>query len=110
MPDNTLQEQPIYSDLGDDERLCDLVEMFVDEMPQRIGQLTTAFDAEDSQEIGRLAHQMKGSVGSYGFHQLTPYAARLERAVIDGEPRQTIQEILSELSDVCTRVRTGVPE
>ncbi len=110
MTNNSLQEQPIYSDLGDDERLCDLVEMFVDEMPQRIGQLKKAFDAEDCQEIGRLAHQMKGSVGSYGFHQLTDYAARLERAVIDAEPRQTIGEILSELSDACARVRTGVPQ
>jgi len=57
----------------------ELVEMFVDEMPERIALLGEALASGDRESLERTAHQMKGSAGSYGFDQLTPYAAAVAR-------------------------------
>jgi HPt (histidine-containing phosphotransfer) domain-containing protein len=73
------QIEPIYSSLADDPDFACLVEMYVDEMPERMEQLRQLFQVGDWRELNRMAHQMKGSAGGYGFDPITPFAARLER-------------------------------
>ena len=69
---------PIYSTLGADLDLGELVEMFVEEIPNRAQALGEAVERRDWLETRRLAHQLKGAAGSYGFEAVTPLAARLE--------------------------------
>lgn len=100
--------EPIYSDLGGDAELSELVEMFVEELPRRIETLSTAFAHGDLQAVQRSAHQLKGAVGSYGFHPLTPLAAAVEYAIRDGESETIVQTKLEALLDACGRARSGV--
>lgn len=104
------QERPwIYSTFGDDPDLGELVEMFVDEMEQRVGSFRNAFDESDFSTLGTLAHQLKGAAGSYGFDTLTPAAFELEQAVRDGSSMQAIEESLDRVTDLCHRLRAGSP-
>jgi len=110
MTSATNEKTPLYSTLGGDPDLAELVEMYVDEMPDRIAALEQAFFSDDQELLLRAAHQMKGAGESYGFKQLTPLAAALEYSVRDGEEEAAIRNSLEELVDVCRRVRSGEPD
>jgi len=105
----TDRQQPtaIFSDFGGDIDMGELVEMFVDEMPERIALLGETLASGDMESLKRTAHQMKGAVGSYGFDQLTPYAAAVESSVRDGQPEEQIRQAVGELIDLCQRCRAG---
>ena len=99
----------LFSSYGGDSEMAELVAMFVNEMPDRIEQLQRLLSATNWDELGRLAHQMKGACGSYGFEQMTPLAARLEQATRGGESVEAIRDSLQELSDALSRARAGAP-
>lgn len=101
---------PVYSHLAADPVLSELVELFVQEMPGRIDTFEALARRRDWSELARGAHQLKGAGGSYGFHDFTCYAARLEAAARDGSPEESILAALRDLLDLCRRVRSGVPE
>lgn len=98
---------PIYSTLAADRALADLVELFVDELPDRVARLQRLYDADDRRELERAAHQLKGAAGSYGFDPLTPAAARLEHAVSEDRACEELAAALDELISLCQRVRAG---
>ncbi|MGD9649049.1 MAG: Hpt domain-containing protein [Pirellulales bacterium] len=100
---------PIYSTLANDRELADLVELFVDELPRRVAFLRSLFAAGDRDELERMAHQLKGAAGSYGFEAITPAAARVEQTVACGEPFAEIAEALEELIALCEAARAGAP-
>ncbi len=99
-----------FSSLAADPDLAEIVEMFVEEMPGRIRGLQQQFVSNDWDELARLAHQLKGAAGSYGFDQITPYAARLERSVRNGLPMNEIRSAHEDLCEACARVRVGCPK
>ena len=101
--------EAIYSSLGSDEDLAEIVEMFVDEMPGRVQTLRSQFEQSDWDELRRTAHQLKGSAGSYGFEQITPSAAELETALRDGEPQERIEQTLEALINLCEKATAGEP-
>src|SRR5436189_3442574 len=94
----------IRSTLANDPDLAGLVQLFVDEMPRRVETLSMLMAAEDWQEMARAVHQFKGAAGSHGFHELTPYAARLE-AAIGQQQAYAARELLEALREACGRVR-----
>jgi HPt (histidine-containing phosphotransfer) domain-containing protein len=99
----------VYSSLAADPDLGELVEMYVQNMPERINALETQARDRDWQQLTRTAHQIKGSAGSYGFSVITSSAARLESAAKDGRPEEEILSALDELLDLCRRTRCGTP-
>jgi len=99
----------IHSSMADDPDFGELVGMYVDEMPDRITVLEQALASGNMELLRRTAHQMKGAAGSYGFDQLTPYAAAVEAEALDGEPEEKLQKTVQELLDVCRLVRAGNP-
>jgi HPt (histidine-containing phosphotransfer) domain-containing protein len=101
------QSEPLYSRLSANEGLADLIELFVDELPERFARLRAHFDAGNWSELERFAHQIKGAAGSYGFDPLAPAAARLERAAAKHDPCEQIATALEELAALCQRVRAG---
>ena len=100
----------LYSTLASDPDLNEIVEMFVNEMPERVDKLLGELERNNLEGLQRVAHQLRGAAGSYGFHQLTPYASRVEDAVDQDEPEDRIREAVDELAEMCQRVRAGVPQ
>jgi histidine phosphotransfer protein HptB len=101
--------ESIYSRLGGDPDLHDIVEMFVEEMPGRVARLLDHLSDGNWDGLRQVAHQLKGAAGSYGFEPISPSAGRVESAVRDGEPEQRIREAVLALVDLCGRVRSGQP-
>ena len=106
----TITADALCSTFGGDPDLHELVDMFVDEMPDRIGSIECFFESQRWEELRRAAHQLKGAAGSYGFDAITPLAARLETAVRQQEPEEQILHAVNDLGALCRRARAGVPE
>ncbi|HLA86289.1 MAG TPA: Hpt domain-containing protein [Thermoguttaceae bacterium] len=90
--------------------MCELVQMYVDEMPDRIAVIAQLLAEGNWEELRRAAHQMKGAAGSYGFDAVTPAAGAVEDAIRDGAPEEQIRQAAASLLAVCSRVRAGVGE
>lgn len=105
-PTNT-STAPIYSTLASDPDLAELVDMFVDAIPDRIASLMDAFDSGDETKLETCAHQLKGTLGSYGFDELTPFAAELEKSVASHDDVEIIEECLNSFVSNCRRIRSG---
>ncbi|MCA9148614.1 MAG: Hpt domain-containing protein [Planctomycetales bacterium] len=110
MSTSASEDSWIYSTFGDDPDLGELVEMFVDEMEQRIASFQNAFEQGDLNTLGTLAHQLKGAAGSYGFNQLTPAAFDLEQSARSRSSAEAIEASLDRLTQLCQRTRAGAPD
>ncbi len=103
-------EECVYSRLGDDPDLTEIVDQFVGEMPQRAATLLCHLNEKNWEGLRHAAHQLKGAAGSYGFEPISPCAGRVESAIRDGEPEERIRQSVVELVDLCGRLRGGPPE
>lgn len=110
MPDQSRTSKPILSEFADDPDMRELVEMFAQEMPARIADFQAAFDAGKFDDLRRLAHQLKGAAGGYGFGVVGDAAGRLEEHLASsaagsveflGRVRREVQDLL----DLCRSVR-----
>ena len=110
MVQNSTKPTPVYSTLGSDPDLGELVEMFVDEMPQRVEKLTELLEDAEWDKLRRGAHQLKGAAGSYGFLEISPLAATLEDKILAGQPEDEIRQVLEALREMCLIARAGAPE
>jgi HPt (histidine-containing phosphotransfer) domain-containing protein len=97
----------IFSSLGADADLRDIVELFVDEMPARVAVLLDRLNTGDWEGLRQAAHQLKGAAGSYGFGPISPSAGRVESAIRNGEPEERIRQTVLDLVDLCGRARCG---
>ncbi|MCX7428059.1 MAG: Hpt domain-containing protein [Planctomycetia bacterium] len=100
----------LYSPLASDPDLGEIVQMFVDEMPERVGKINGLVAACDWEGLRSAAHQLKGAAGSHGFAPVTPSAASVEDAIRDGQPETQIRKAVEELCDLCRRIRAGTGE
>ena len=97
----------LYSPLADDPDLAEIVELFVQEMPQRSAKLAERLGASDWEGLRRLAHQLKGAAGSYGFAPISPLAARVEDNILQSRPEDEIRRAVEALVELCGRARAG---
>jgi HPt (histidine-containing phosphotransfer) domain-containing protein len=104
-----IDDRPIYSTLAQDPDLSELIDLYVQEMPQKLEQLSRLLAEADVPGVGRLAHQLKGAAGSHGFHEITPYAVRLEHAAREQGDLDQIRAAAEELVGICRRIRSGGP-
>jgi CheY-like chemotaxis protein/HPt (histidine-containing phosphotransfer) domain-containing protein len=99
----------VYSHLAADPDFSELVDLFVQSLPDRINTLDAQATSRNWSQLAETAHQIKGAVGCYGFDEITPCAARLESAAREAQPEEQIFSTLNELRSLCRRVRSGKP-
>lgn len=75
-----LQSTPVRSQFSDDPDFAELLEFFVEALPERREFLTSCHQSNDVDGLRVAAHQLKGAGGGYGFDQLSSLAAQLEEA------------------------------
>ena len=71
---------PLRSRFADDPNMIDLIEQFIHRLPRRIVAMRQALANTHHEELRRLAHQLKGAGGGYGYPCLTEGARALEDA------------------------------
>lgn len=109
MDSSAATSQALFSTLAEDPDLAEIVEMFVDEMPERIENILNCLESENWDGLRRASHQLKGAAGSYGFPTITPCAGVLEAAVKQSKPEDEIRKAVDELVAMCHSVRAGTP-
>jgi chemotaxis protein histidine kinase CheA len=95
-----------------DYELNELKREFLDEAREKVVEMETALDRVREREaldrLAYLAHQLKGSGGSYGYQRISTDAAELEKVVEsiadgDGSQEQKIQQYVLNLRNEIDR-------
>lgn len=78
-------EAPIVSTVSlEDPEMHTLLCEFIDGLPPRLAEISTAVQNSDLQRVAALAHKLKGSAGMYGYPLLASEARKLENAAKSG--------------------------
>jgi len=99
----------IVSDFADDPDLAGIIEQFVAGLPSRLEEMRGAAANGDYERLRRLAHQLKGAGGSYGYPMLTDAARTLEDAARDGDI-ESGNLAMNRLAGLCQAVVRGRSE
>lgn len=86
--------------------MIEVVQEFLDELPARLAHLQDAIERRSLSDLCRLAHQLKGAGGSYGYAQLTTLAANLEQQAKGGGDDAALRQSLDQLVDIAARLQT----
>ncbi len=94
------------SAVGDVPELAELVSGFVSGLQQKTADMASSLAHGDFGTLRRLAHQLKGAGGSYGYSSLSDVASRLESAA-KAEDHEMANLALSNLRDLCQTIVSG---
>jgi CheY-like chemotaxis protein len=97
--------QLLISEFADDPDMADLVNEYVASFDATVSEIKSSLAGRSFEQLGRLAHQLKGSGGGYGFPIISECASKLEAKVrLTDKPSDadltTIQASVSELIQI----------
>jgi signal transduction histidine kinase/DNA-binding NarL/FixJ family response regulator len=107
LEDGTSLDAPLLSAFADDVEIADLVRDFVRELPGRANAIADAAHSRDWGGLGRLAHQLKGAAGSYGFSSITDAARFVEEAASPDAGPDQLDDSIRHLTTLCKRARAA---
>lgn len=81
-PSSAPEPGMLRSDLWDEPEMRDLVMGFVGNLPQRVAQLESHAARGNWSDVARVAHQLKGAAGGYGFAPVSDAARVLETCCV----------------------------
>ncbi|MBL8815465.1 MAG: response regulator [Planctomyces sp.] len=81
----------------------EIVQQFVDGVPEFVRTIDSAWDERDLHTIRELAHRLKGTGGTVGFPQFTEPAMRLQEAA-EQERTQEIPALLRQIREISDAV------
>ncbi len=85
---------------------------FVAKLPDRAARLSLLLEERNLNELKRMAHQLKGSGGGYGFPQLTESAGIAEQAAAaaiangSNDAEAALQRVVSTVNDLLATIRS----
>ena len=97
MPDSSARWSAVHSVYADDPDFQDLLALFYESLASQRVVLESAFRERRWDELSRMAHQLKGSGGGFGFPELSQAALALETACASAP-----LEIPARFGDLCT--------
>ncbi|MGD8783401.1 MAG: response regulator [Thioalkalispiraceae bacterium] len=99
---------PIVSALlEDDPDMIDLVEQFVNKLPESVAKIQKAFDADNMELLKTEVHTLKGTSGNYGYQDMFELMKRVEFLIVTGD-RDAISEMLSTVPGFVERMKLGL--
>ncbi|MCI0641562.1 MAG: Hpt domain-containing protein [Gemmataceae bacterium] len=104
-----MHHEPLISDVADDKEMRNLLEEFTSGLSATCRRLEVSLAAGNVAEVQRLAHQLRGSSGGYGYSPISHAAALLEEAA--HKPATTpdvIQSLGDKLLRLCKRAQLGM--
>lgn len=109
MPSSQPRPSAIKSQYADDPEMRELVKEFVTALPERVLALRNAFEEQRLRDLQRLAHQLKGAAGGYGYPTVGSAAGVLETTLKTPEPIELdrVREQLDDLVGLCSRAMAG---
>jgi len=101
------QTPRLLSQFADDPEMAPILGRFVDRLAGHERAMQGALDGGRLDDLQRLAHQLKGSGGSYGYPALTDAAGDLEQAA-KARDSEAARSALARLAELCESVRNGL--
>lgn len=95
----------LVSEFADDEDLIELVEMFVEELPDRASSIAKALADADYATLRTLAHQLKGAAGGYGFPTISDVAQSLEETCKVDKDLEKLTAQVQQIAMACQKAR-----
>ncbi len=103
MTDRKASADVLVSELTDDPDLIELIQAFVGNLPDRLAAIEKTLTEQTLDDLARLAHQLKGAAGGYGFPQITDAAGRLESCVKAGADLDQLRARAADRAALCQR-------
>jgi signal transduction histidine kinase/AmiR/NasT family two-component response regulator/HPt (histidine-containing phosphotransfer) domain-containing protein len=103
VPAPALSEQALRSTYADNLRMAELIQEFVGGLPKRIALLEGHLGSGKMEDLQRLAHQMSGAAGCYGYPTITDAARELDEAIRAGKEKGVLKEKVAGLVTLCRR-------
>ena len=85
------------------ERLHKLLQRFEQNCLDRLQRLGLALAANDRDGLRKDAHDLSGTVGSFGLQRLGDLAQTLETAVLQGDPPEALAPLVRDMQDCAHR-------
>ena len=80
---------------------AELIEYFLGELPNRVDAILTAFTTDDYEQLGRLAHQLKGAAPGFGFPTIGNEAGKLEHQINTScDPADDLDHLRSQVESL----------
>lgn len=88
--------------------MAELVEEFVTRLPERVNDVVNAFTGRRGSDLKRMAHQLKGAGGGYGFPTITDAASKVESGLVqagaaDEAAIKSVEAEIRALVEICLR-------
>ena len=87
--------------------LRELAEMFLDSLPQQMAELRAAIGRSDASAAQRLAHTLKGAVGTFGAQAAFEAALRMETLARQGDLSQ-VEPAWAAMEDAFAQLRPAL--
>ncbi len=100
----------LVSELAGDADMVELVEMFVEELPDRVAAIEKALADQDFETLAGLTHQLKGTAGGYGFPTITDASKEAELTCKAADDLEKLASDVKALSELCCRARATTTE
>jgi HPt (histidine-containing phosphotransfer) domain-containing protein len=94
---------------GEPDVLTEVLQLFIDDVPARIGRLRQAWQAGNAGEVQRAAHSLKGSAGNIGATGLLAVCRALDERGKSGDLTQ-MDALLASLDTEYARVAAAIAE
>jgi len=97
------------SELATDPDMTELIEMFVDELPDRVDAIERTLSQQDFDALRSLTHQLKGAAGGYGFPTITDAAKAIETTAKTTGGIEKLTKEVESLATLCRSARATPP-
>ncbi len=109
MTESAQVRQVLVSEFASDPDMVELVEMFVDELPDRVEAIEKMLKQQDFDSLRALAHQLKGAAGGYGFPTITDAAKTVETVAKTTQDVESLKKDVEYLTNLCNSARATPP-
>ena len=94
----------IQSSHAGNSRIMAIIPEFVAGLPGRVSKMIDLLEHNDLPELKKIAHQLLGTCGGYGFAPVTEPARTLEQSIKEDQPLELITRQVQSLIDVIRRI------
>lgn len=96
----------VTSEYAGDPDLADILNDFVNGLPQKLQLMREAHASQDFSTLQRLAHQLKGAGGGYGYPALTQVCRMLEEESQKSDP-EALTLLLNDMDRLTQAIVRG---
>jgi CheY-like chemotaxis protein/HPt (histidine-containing phosphotransfer) domain-containing protein len=95
----------VQSNKADDPLISTVLDAYIQGLPEQVSKMSQCLHRADLRALKLIAHQLKGSGGSYGFPEISTRAKNAESAIVTKEPMERIMHEVQSLVELIRRVQ-----